>query len=307
MKKPLVSVVLPTFNSERFIREAIHSIIEQKYTRFELIIVDGGSTDSTIELVESYCDDEDDLKLIKQPKGRGNLPQSLNAGLAAAKGEFIARMDADDVASPWRLNDQVWYLIQNIDVSLIGTGADLFGDAKSVCRSPLSHSDILNTYLINNPFFHPTIMFRRRLYDEGLFYYNENHPCEEDYELWGRILPKIRSANLDQSSISYRIHENNAQYDPRRYEAKKISLTAFCKMFDIHSGELVNALAEFQCGSFVRREVYHVMHDYALSIEGKDLPKLGWIHDAMLACESHVEFQRWYYSVKGWPFQWLSR
>ena len=133
-------------------------------------MVDGGSTDDTIPILESYIGD-DDLKIIKLSREEGSIPKSLNAGLAAAKGEFIARMDADDVAYKWRLNDQVYYFITHPETSLVGTGVDVFGSREGSHRSPFTHDQIKDMFLINNPFFHPTVMFRRKLIDDGLFYY----------------------------------------------------------------------------------------------------------------------------------------
>jgi len=101
VKLPLVSIVMPTFNSERFVAEAIYSLIGQTYPRFEVIVVDGGSTDKTVEIVESYIGgDEDNLRVIKLSREEGSMPKSLNRGLKEAEGDFIARMDADDVAMP---------------------------------------------------------------------------------------------------------------------------------------------------------------------------------------------------------------
>jgi glycosyltransferase involved in cell wall biosynthesis len=301
MKKPLVSIIMPTLNSAAFIRESIHSLIDQKYDRLELIVVDGGSTDGTLEIVESYCGDGD-LTLIRLTRQTGSMPQSLNAGLAAAKGEFMARFDADDVAYEWRLHDQVNFLISNPDVDLVGTGADIFGDRESVARSPLSHTAIRDMYLVNNPFFHPTIMFRRKLYDSGLFYYDENQVCEEDYELWGRVIPHAKCANLDQSSIRYRVHGQNAQFDPRKPKLKEYALREFLETFSFSDSQLISALAEFQCSGFIRYTDYVVFSNYAKNCARKGLPKLGWIHDSLLRCKTFREFQAWYIHAKGWNF-----
>ena len=103
MKKPLVSVVMPALNSGRYIRETIHSLIEQVYTQFELVIVDGGSSDDTTAIVRKYMGDGD-VKLIELPPGLG-ISKALNEG--------IARLDADDLAYPWRLQDQVYFFFSN--------------------------------------------------------------------------------------------------------------------------------------------------------------------------------------------------
>jgi glycosyltransferase involved in cell wall biosynthesis len=326
VKLPLVSVVMPTFNSDRFIAEAIYSLIGQTYPRFELIVVDGGSTDKTVEIVESYIGgDEDNLKVIKLSREEGSMPKSLNRGLKEAQGDFIARMDADDVAMPTRLAEQVHFFATQPEISLIGTGADLFWDNSGACRNPPWHPEIEDAYLINNPFFHPTIMFRRELYDNGIYYYREDQPCEEDYELWGRLIGQVVCANLDKSLLRYRIHGQNAQWDPRRHAAKTEALTAFCRDYGINNPALVDALVEIQCSGFLRYEGYKVLLDYGRQVEvhraeelaeearmgpaqlaakrklrKKRLPRLGWIHDALVRQKSYADFQAWYRSSRGW-------
>ena len=157
MKLPLVSVVMPTFNSERFVAEAIHSMIGQTYPRFELIVVDGGSTDKTVDIIESYIGgDEDNLKVIKLSREEGSMPKSLNRGLKEAQGDFIARMDADDVALPTRLAEQVHFFATQPEISLVGTGADLFWDGSGACRNPQWHGLILGGVLEDAHDQHPT-------------------------------------------------------------------------------------------------------------------------------------------------------
>lgn len=325
MRLPLVSLVMPTFNSARFIRETLHSLIEQTYENFELIVVDGGSTDDTVKIVESYLGD-DDLKIIALSRDEGTIPKSLNRGLSEAKGEFIARMDADDVALPTRLAEQVHFLACHPEVGLVGTGTELFWGGSGVCRSPQWHDHIEDHYMINNPFFHPTIMFRRELYDRGLYIYREDQVCDEDYELWGRLIPMVICANVDQTLLRYRIHNHNSQWDPRKHAAKTYAINEFCQAYGIENARLVDTLAEIQCSGFLRYEGYQVLLDYARRVEAqrakerpteaqlggarldgarkvgkKRWPRLGWIHDALIAEDSYADFQAWYRRTRGWP------
>jgi glycosyltransferase involved in cell wall biosynthesis len=297
---PLVSIVMPTLNSARFIRETIHSIIAQDYPRLELIVVDGGSTDDTIAICEQYLGD-DDLTIIKLTRETGSITQSLNAGFAASKGEFIARMDADDIAYPNRLSEQVKFLTAIPEIGMAGSGADYIWGQSGSAISPKWHTEITDMYLVNNPFFHPTIMIRRSIYDSGLFRYDEDQSCDEDYELWGRLIPRVKVANIDKCLIQYRIHGNNAQWDPRKHSAKGRAIKGFCESYGIDSPALVEALVEFQCSQFVRPDCYRVMKDYALRAEKEDLPKLGWIHWAIVNKPGFAEFTRWFRRTKGWP------
>mgnify|MGYP003345369411 FL=1 len=299
MKMPLVSVVMPTFNSGSFVREAIHSLIHQNYPRHELIVVDGGSTDQTLPIVRSYMGDGD-LKLIELPPGLG-IPKALNAGIAAAAGEFIARMDADDVAYYNRLSEQVTFLSNLPEVTVVGSGVDRFFEDSGSSRSPQWHDHIIDNYLINNPFFHPTIMIHRSIVDSGLFRYDEDQPCDEDYELWGRLLLKTKAANIDSSLLRYRVHGQNAQWDPRKHRYKAKALRGFCEPLGIADPALIDALVEFQCGNFVRHHTYEVLHAYARRAENEGLPRLGWIHHALLREPDYARFVIWFRKAKGWP------
>jgi glycosyltransferase involved in cell wall biosynthesis len=300
VKLPLVSVVMPTLNSARFVRETIHSIIEQDYPRLELIVVDGGSTDETIAICEDYLGDGD-LKIVRLTRDTGSITQSLNAGFAAAEGLFIARMDADDIAYHNRFSEQVKFLTAIPEVGMVGTGADYIWGQTGSAISPKWHNEIADMYLVNNPFFHPTVMIRRSLWDDGLFRYDEDQTCDEDYELWGRLIPRVKVANIDKCLIQYRIHGNNAQWDPRKHRAKTRAIAGFCASYGIDSPELVDALVEYQCSQFIRHDSYRVMRDYALRAEKEDLPKLGWIHHAIVNEPGFAAFTRWFRAAKGWP------
>jgi glycosyltransferase involved in cell wall biosynthesis len=155
---PLVSVVMPTLNSARHLREAVHSLINQDYPRFELIVVDGGSTDGTLDILKSYLGDED-LKILELPPDQG-IAKALNVGLAEARGEFIARMDADDVSYPSRLTAQVEFLVQNPEVGFAGAGIENFGARAGRVLRPHSHDDIRDSFLTSNPFYHSTVITR---------------------------------------------------------------------------------------------------------------------------------------------------
>jgi hypothetical protein len=162
------------------------------------------------------------------------------------------------------------------------------------------HDHIIDAYLINNPFFHPTIMFRRALHDRGLFAYDETFPCDEDYELWGRLIPQIKCANLDQSSIRYRIHGQNTNLDPRKHTFKRKALRGFCESYGIADDVLVEALVDFQCGTFLRHTDYVVLREYANWATEAKLPKLGWIHEAIVREKSYPDFLTWFRTAKGW-------
>jgi glycosyltransferase involved in cell wall biosynthesis len=293
---PLVSIVMPTLNSSRTLREAIHSLILQDYHEFELIVVDGGSIDDTLLILEKYQGDGD-LKVIELEPERG-IANALNIGLSEAKGEFIARMDADDVAFPSRLRCQVEFLIQNPDLGFVGSGVQNFGARGNTVIGPVTYEEIRNGFLINNPFYHSTIMLNRWMVDTGRYQYDEGQVCDEDYELWARLIPTTRCANVEQVLLRYRLHNENASWDPRKFAGKCRALQQFCDALSVQDGWLVGALAEFQCSGFMRYENYEILRRYAIQADELGWPKLGWIQQSIVQEASYFEFCMWLNQVQ---------
>ncbi len=200
---PLVSVVLPFYNAEAFVSDAISSILNQSYTEFELILLNDGSTDTSLERVQAFTDSR--IRLINDSANRG-LVYRLNQGMVEARGKYIARMDADDISEPERLREQVTFLQANPQIGMVGTWFRIFGDdvSSSVIKTPILHDDILFFMLKGNPMGHPTIMARRELM-VAYPYRQSDYPLE-DYYLWTRLARRTRFANLDKVLLQYRVH-----------------------------------------------------------------------------------------------------
>jgi len=267
----------------------MQSILEQQYKQYELILVDDGSTDDTQSVVDMYQDGRGQLKFIRLARNLG-LAAALNVGMKATTGDFIARMDADDCMQGSRLRDQVLFLLENPEYDLVGGGADVFGATTDTWRSPHRHADIIDTFLVGNPFLHPTIMFRRRLISEGMVMYNEYLQTEEDYELWSRILPIIKCHNLDTSSIRYRLHSNNNQRHPAKLQIKEMALQQYLSQHGCCARPVAKALAEYQCGGFIRHSDFLVLREYAHDAERNDWPKLGFLHRHFLESRCYGSF-----------------
>ena len=118
MNKPIISVVMPVFNEEKFIAAAIKSILDQTFKDFEFLIIDDGSTDKTAEIVENFKAQDKRIILVKKKKS--GLIACLKEGISLSRGNFIARMDADDIAFPYRLSKQFDYLLKNSNIDLVG-------------------------------------------------------------------------------------------------------------------------------------------------------------------------------------------
>jgi glycosyltransferase involved in cell wall biosynthesis len=206
MDSPSVSVVMSVFNGQAFLTEAIESILGQTFRDFEFLVIDDGSTDKTAEILASYAARDDRLHVVRH-ENRGRTA-SLNTGIGLAKGKYIARMDADDVALPNRLEQQVAFMERHLRVGLLG-GAYEKIDSEGVSLgnvcSPLEDSEIRSVMLHYNPMCHPAVIMRRQMVlDVGG--YRRAFSESEDYDLWLRMAERCQLANLEQRILRYRIH-----------------------------------------------------------------------------------------------------
>jgi len=199
-RPPRVSVIIPTRNSAEFLQDALDSILGQTFPHYEILIVDDQSSDRTLEILERAGDPR--IRVISGP-GKG-LAAALNLGVREAVGEYIARMDADDIADPTRLGKQVAFLDENPEIGVCGTLFKQFmgGDAVHNHMEHVRYSDMLMGCYIG----HPTAMFRRELFVVHDLYYNESMRYSEDYDLWSRAIRVTKLANIPEILLLYRRH-----------------------------------------------------------------------------------------------------
>lgn len=198
-----VSVLMPAYNSAEYIKEAIESILEQTYTDFEFLIINDGSTDSTVDIINQFEDDR--IKLIHNTENKG-LIYSLNYGLELAQGKYIARMDADDIAFGTRLEKQVAFLESNSDISILGTAFVFMGTSFEI-HHPNYNDEIRIKLLDDVAFAHPTVMMRRGVIKSKNIRYNADYTHIEDYRFWVEAAIKnVEMANLDEVLLQYRQH-----------------------------------------------------------------------------------------------------
>ena len=209
---PRVSVLMPVYNAARFVERAVQSILEQTFGDFELLLLDDGSSDGTREIVSRYR--EPRIRVLGSRENRGIGP-TLNHGITESTGEYVARMDADDVSYPDRLECQVAFLDGHPHVGLCGGRAVTFGEDREIDFSrrgaalPETAEEIRIGLLFGPGMIHPTVMFRRQLFqDKNLWY--KPLPYAQDYELWSRAFFEIEPANLSSTVLSYRVHASNA-------------------------------------------------------------------------------------------------
>jgi len=203
MSDPLVSVLLPCRNGARTLGLALRSILDQSFNDFEILLVNDGSTDNSLEVVRSFCDSR--IRILGDETGRG-LSFRLNEGVKLARGQYIARMDADDVSFPERFAKQVSFLDANPEVSLLGCRAVVFrdsGDVVGLLPFSRDHAMLCARPWRNIPLPHPSWMGRRHWF-EAHPYRMPEVPRAEDQELLLRSYPDSCYACLDEVLLGYR-------------------------------------------------------------------------------------------------------
>ncbi len=203
---PKISVVMPVYNGEKYLRETIDSILNQTFADFEFIIINDASKDSTEEIIKSYEDDRIVYLINEQNLG---VAGTLNRGLDAAKGEYIARIDADDIAMPQRFEKQVAFMDAHPDVGLCGSCVRIFeedGAERDFIYS--EHDGALRVdMLFNCPFAHPSIMLRKSILDKHNLFYNTKYEKAEDYRMWYDMMKVSKGHNLQEPLLRYRHHQ----------------------------------------------------------------------------------------------------
>jgi len=243
----LISVILPVFNAELYLKESIDSILNQTYQNFELIIINDKSTDSSKDIILNYSDKR--INYYENLKNEG-LVFTLNRGLKIAKGIFITRMDADDVSLPFRFKKQVDFLKSNQDIDLIGSfyyTIDKNGKVLNRVKYPLNHDDIKFGLIFNSVLCHPSIMFRRKLIDLNYFFYENEYFPAEDYYLWTCLVNKIKIGNINDFLLLYRIHDlqiSTHKIQDQNIKASSIRINYLLSIYPNFSSSK-NALLEF--------------------------------------------------------------
>lgn len=199
---PRISVVMPVYNVEPYIDEAIYSILTQSYSDFEFIIINDGSIDGTLTKIKNYSDGR--INLISHEVNHG-LVHCLNEGISMAKGEFIARMDGDDISYPFRFQQQISYMDLNPEIGVCGGQARLSNGADTI--KPLKHEEIQCWQLFNTSMIHPSVMIRKEVLNRFGICYNRLYIHAEDMHMWNELGSVTNLANFSHSLIYYRSHQ----------------------------------------------------------------------------------------------------
>jgi len=205
--KPKISVIMSVYNGEGYLREAVESILNQTFTDFEFIIVNDGSTDGSLEIIQSYKDER--IKVINNGENIG-LTKSLNKALKQARGEYIARQDADDISLSNRFEEQIKYFEEHPEVSLLGTSIYSIDKDGKIVGKRIALANPVKQLSKGNQFSHGSVMVKKGVVDQ-LGGYNELIKYSQDYELWLRIAKHYEVRNLTQVLCEMRFHGENVR------------------------------------------------------------------------------------------------
>lgn len=198
-----VTVLMPVYNGAKYLREAIESILNQTFSDFEFLIMNDGSTDESVTIINSYHDPR--ICLAHNERNLG-LIHTLNRGMERAGGEYIARMDCDDISLPDRLSKQVALMERHPEIGVCGTWIQYFMGRDDIIRLPVNHHEIKASLPTVCPIAHPTAMLRTSLVKNNGLYYSHDYPHAEDYEMWFRAAEITHLANIPEILLKYRIH-----------------------------------------------------------------------------------------------------
>jgi len=203
----MISVVMSVYNAEKYLKEAIDSILNQTYQDFEFIIVNDCSKDSSWAILQDYKKNHKCIRLIDNTENLG-LTKNLNRALAISKGEYIARMDADDISDPNRFERQIDYFNKHKDIDILGTFSndiDEYGEIIRPRKGPITHNEIVKMLPKVSPIAHPTVMFRKASL-EKIGFYNPKYRTSQDLEMWFRAAGAgLKFHNIPEFLFKYRM------------------------------------------------------------------------------------------------------
>lgn len=232
----LISVIMSVYNAEPYLQMAVESVLDQTFADFEFIIIDDGSTDGSLRIIEDYANKDPRIQIIQNAE-RMRLSKSLNKGLAAARGIYIARMDADDISLPNRLQIQLDYLERHPEIGVVGGQIRFIDEKNQVNREGrLDTSTALVKWDLNfgSALCHPAVMMRKELVTSAGGYSDEM-VYAQDYDLWRRLAEITQLTNLPDVVLYYRLHPVNTSSDYVKTQSdygRRVQEAILSKYFD---------------------------------------------------------------------------
>lgn len=234
--RPRISVVMSVYNEERYLRHALDSILGQTFRDFEVIIFDDASTDRTPEILDEYAARDSRIRVIRNSENEG-ATINANKGLKLARGEYIARMDGDDVSLPERFDHQLNFLDSHLDHVVSGTSFHVIDDNGRVLRTDIEATESWEVEwisLFRPPFTQSSVMFRATLVHDHALFYDEAYRTSQDFDMWARMLNYGKGVSLPEPLILYRVHPNAVSVkrrDEQRSNGREIAIKHLYRRF----------------------------------------------------------------------------
>lgn len=249
MNQPLVSVLMPCYNAEKHLQDAMFSILNQTYRNIEVIAINDCSSDSTANLLIQMAKADTRIKVYNNEENL-KLIKTLNKGIELCNGEYIARMDSDDIALPQRIEKEVHFLEQNKDYGIVSTQFLAFHtdspDKKSLHHNPLKHEELRAYMLFKSGICHPAAMIRKTIFSELGLKFELDYLHVEDFALWSKAIYQTKIANLGEALLLYRVHSNQVST-----LNEQLQIENKMKVFKIHCTQLGIPISD------------HLLHIYA--------------------------------------------
>ncbi len=240
--RPLISIILPIYNAEKYLEFALRSLFYQTEQNFEIIAIDDGSTDNSLSILSKYPDHR--LNIISRPNQ--GLVATLNEAVKISKGKYIARMDADDICLEKRLESQYYYLKSNPSIALVCNSIHIINDQGTKIGERLTKKTRiiqLEELIFGNPIVHPTVMFNMEVLNKEDILYNSYYPYTEDFELWTRIIQKHKTVQLKEVLLQYRVHVNSTTGKHQKKQREQAKRAIATNIFHNQSMLLFDSLA----------------------------------------------------------------
>lgn len=239
MEEILISCIMSNYNTEiELLCQAIESILNQSLSSFELIIIDDCSTNGTRDVLNEFSKKDNRIRVIYNKENHG-LAYSLNKAIKESRGEYIARMDTDDIANPLRFEKQLRY-INKYKLDVCGTFANKFGTENGLSFTPFYHEKYSKAHLLTSSYLiHPSVIIRKSFIIDNNLFYNEEYRCSQDVELWVRMSRIGRIGTLNQFMLNYRIHGKQVSKDKNKLQ-KHLAFLALKSGLDEMNIDLTN-------------------------------------------------------------------
>ena len=261
-----ITILMSVYNGERFLKETIDSVLAQSYSDFIFLIINDGSTDRSAEIICSYSDKR--IVYHENEKNIG-LVETLNKGIEMVDTEFLARMDADDLWHPTKLEIQIQLLDSRPDVGLCGTSIRKFGAFEGDFSFPIENEGLKVGFLFYCCMSHPSVVFRMSFLKESSLRYKADYFPAEDYKMWTDCLEKTQIYNIPEILVYYRQHNNQITQDSNILQLEKTNQVRL-EMLNRISSEFTQEEKMFHLETFVRQRIKSVS-DYKKCVSWKKI------------------------------------